>query len=178
MTAATQAPTTDPLASRSSRVMIGVVRVGVALMWIQNAAWKRPPDFGRADDNGLFFWAGQAVEHPVFPPYSAFVETLFLPGIEFFGWVILLVEAGLGAFLLIGLATRLWAVVGLAQTLAIMLSVLNAPNEWHWSYYLMFLAQLALFATAAGRSYGVDGVLRPVWLRSATPFSRMMLRLS
>lgn len=168
----------DPLTSRSSRVMIAVVRVGVALMWIQNSAWKRPPDFGRADDNGLFFWAGQAVEHTVFPPYSAFVETLFLPGIEVFGWIILLAEAGLGAFLLIGLATRLWAIIGLAQTVAIMLSVLNAPHEWHWSYYLMFLAHLALFATAAGRSYGVDGVLRPVWLRSATPFSRTMLRLS
>ena len=171
-------PRADPLSSRWSRALIAVVRVGVALMWIQNVAWKRPPDFGRADDNGLFFWAGQAVEYPVFAPYSAFVETLFLPNIEVVGWIILLVEAGLGAFLLIGLATRLWAVIGLAQTLAIMLSVLNAPHEWHWSYYLMFLAHLALLATAAGRSYGVDGVLRPLWSRSDSWFARTMMRLS
>ncbi|BDZ65326.1 hypothetical protein GCM10025877_22640 [Agromyces mangrovi Wang et al. 2018] len=168
----------NPLESPVSRTLIAVVRVGVALMWIQNVAWKRPLDFGRAADNGLYFWAGQAVEFPVLAPYSWFVETVFLPNIEFVGWIILLVEGGLGAFLLVGLATRLWAVVGMAQTVAILLSVLNAPHEWHWAYYLMFLAHLALFAVAAGRCYGVDGVLRPIWLRSETRFARTMRSLS
>ncbi|MFD4421152.1 TQO small subunit DoxD [Agromyces sp. NPDC058484] len=178
MTTAMHDPPAGPLASGLSRGLLSVVRIGVAVMWIQNVAWKRPPDFGRADDNGLFFWAGQAVEFPVFPPYSAFVEVLFLPGIEVVGWIILLIEGGLGAFLLIGLATRFWAVVGLAQTLAITLSVLNAPHEWHWSYYLMFLAHLAIFATAAGRWFGLDGVLRPAWSRSSGRLARAMVRLS
>jgi hypothetical protein len=48
----------------------------------------------------------------------------------------LLVEAPLGAFLLIGLATRFWALAGAAHTVVITLSVLRAPNEWHWSYFL------------------------------------------
>ncbi|GAA4385448.1 DoxX family protein [Agromyces bauzanensis] len=178
MTVATQAPPADPLASSLSRALMAIVRIGVALMWIQNVAWKRPPDFGRTNDDGLFFWASQAVEYPVFTPYSAFVESLFLPNIEFFGWIILLVEGGLGAFLLVGLATRFWAVVGLAQTLAIALSVLNAPHEWHWSYYLMFFAHLAIFATAAGRWFGLDGVLRPGWMRSSNPLAKAMVRLS
>ncbi len=62
--------------------------------------------------------------------------------------------------------------------MAIMLSVMNAPNEWEWSYYLMILAHVALFATAAGRSYGLDGVLRPVWRRSESRLSHLALRLS
>lgn len=90
----------------------------------------------------------------------------------------LLIEAGLGAFLLIGLATRFWAVVGLAQSLAIMLSVLNAPNEWHWSYYLMILAHVAVFATTAGRSFGVDGVLRPGWQKSTGRLGALLVKLS
>ncbi|MCD2442048.1 hypothetical protein LQ757_07120 [Agromyces sp. SYSU K20354] len=178
MTIAIHDPPAGPLASGLSRGLLAAVRIGVAVMWIQNVAWKRPPDFGRADDNGLFFWAGRAVEFPVFPPYSAFVEVLVLPHIEVAGWIILLVEGGLGAFLLIGLATRFWAAVGFAQTLAITVSVLNAPHEWHWSYYLMLLAHLAIFATAAGRWFGLDGVLRPAWSRSSGSLARAMVRLS
>ena len=64
----------------------------------------------------------------------------------------------LGAFLLIGLATRFWALVGVAQTVAILLSVLNAPHEWYWSYLLMLLVHCPL-RTVAGRYAGLDGVL-------------------
>ncbi|MDJ0322520.1 TQO small subunit DoxD [Cryobacterium sp. PH31-AA6] len=164
--------------TRASAVMIAVLRCGVALMWIQNVAWKVPPDFGRVNNDGLYFWANKAVEFPVFAPYSAFVDGVVLPNIEIFGWFTLLVEGGLGAFLLIGLATRFWAVVGLGQTVAITLSVLFAPHEWQWSYYLMALAHLAIFATAAGRSYGVDGVLRETWSASSCQLSQLMVRLS
>jgi thiosulfate dehydrogenase [quinone] large subunit len=178
MSRASAAPVVTLPVARSNRIMIAVLRCGVALMWIQNVAWKVPPDFGRAQENGLYFWAGQAVAHPVLPPYSAFVEAVVLPNIEVFGWFTLLVEGGLGAFLLIGLATRFWALVGIGQTVAITLSVLFAPHEWQWSYYLMALAHLAIFATAAGRSYGVDGVLRQRWVQSSGRVARLMMRLS
>ncbi|TFC96789.1 TQO small subunit DoxD [Cryobacterium breve] len=167
-----------PVVARSTRIMIAALRCGVALMWIQNVAWKVPPDFGRANNDGLYFWASQAVSHPVFAPYSTFVDVVVLPNIVVFGWFTLLIEGGLGAFLLIGLATRFWAVVGIGQTLAITLSVLFAPHEWHWSYYLMALAHLALFATAAGRCYGVDGLLRRSWSASSGRPSRLMLWVS
>jgi len=167
--------TEQPVAagSRLAPVGLGVVRIGVALMWIQNAAWKRPPDF-----DALRHFTELAVKHPVFPPWSWLVENLVLPNFAFFGWVTLLVEAGLGAFLLVGLATRLWAAVGIGQSAVIALSVLNAPNEWHWSYYLMILAHIALLAGAAGRGLGVDGVLRPAWLRSDGRLSGVLVRLS
>ena len=50
-----------------------------------------------------------AVSHQVFGPYAWLVDRLVLPNFTFFGWMVLLVEASLGAFLLIGLATRFWA---------------------------------------------------------------------
>ena len=168
----------SPGTTRVSAVMIAVLRCGVALMWIQNVAWKVPPDFGRANNNGLYFWASQAVGHPVFAPYSTFIKAIVLPNIEVFGWFTLAIEGGLGAFLLIGLATRLWAVVGIGQTLAITLSVLYAPHEWQWSYYLMALAHLAIFATAAGRNYGVDGAMRETLSASSGRLSRLLVRLS
>ena len=82
----------------------------------------------------MYHSASYAVSHEVFHPYARLVDHLVLPNFTFFGWMVLLVEASLGAFLLIGLATRFWAVDGVAQTVVIMLSVLNAPHEWLWSY--------------------------------------------
>jgi len=138
---------------RLDRATIALLRIGVAVLWIQNAAWKTPPDFGT-----LRHFTEFAVERPVLPPYAWFVEHLVLPNFAFFGWLTLVVEASIGAFLLVGLATRFWALVGVAQTMAITLSVLHAPNEWHWSYFLMLLAQLAIFGTAAVRAFSVGGL--------------------
>ena len=164
--------------SRLVRGCVALLRIGVAFLWIQNAGWKAPPDFGQSGNAGLYFFTRFAVDRPVLPPYAWLVEHVVLPNFTFFGWVTLLTEAGLGAFLLIGLATRFWAIVGIAQSIAIMLSVLNAPNEWHWSFYLMILAHVALFATAAGRSFGVDEVLRPTWLQSDSRVAKLLERLS
>jgi thiosulfate dehydrogenase (quinone) large subunit len=167
------------LPSRMNRAVIAIVRVGVGLLWLQNAGWKTPPDFGRGDPpGGLYLSTTYAVTHQVFGPHAWLVDRLVLPNFTFFGWMVLLVEASLGAFLLIGLATRFWAVVGMAQTVVIMLSVLNAPHEWYWSYLLMLLVHMALFATAAGRYAGLDGLLRPSWQDSRSALARLLVRAS
>lgn len=160
-------------ASRADRWLIAGLRVCVALLWIENSGWKRPPEF-----TSLRKYTTYAVEYPVFEPFAWVVENLVLPNFAAFGWMTLLLEASIGGFLLIGLATRLWALVGLGQTLAITFSVLNAPNEWEWSFYLMMLAHVALFATAAGRHVGLDGVLRPGWSASASRPARVLMRAS
>ncbi|MQA83468.1 MAG: DoxX family membrane protein [Streptosporangiales bacterium] len=172
-------PAESVIAARSSRLLIAAVRVAVALLWMQNVGWKTPPQFGNGSrPSGLYQFTTWAVEYPVFAPYTWLVEHVVLPNFAVFGWLVMLAEGSLAAFLLVGLATRLWALVGVGQTLAIALSVLNAPHEWHWSYFLMVLVHLLLFATAAGRYYGVDGVLRPGWQRSANPVARTLGRLS
>jgi len=154
-------------------VLLAVLRVGVAMMWIENVGWKRPPDF-----SSLRRFTTDAVEHPVFSPFSWVVEHVVLPNFTFFAWMTLLLEASIGAFLFIGLATRLWALIGIGQSLAITMSVLNAPNEWEWSYYLMILAHVGIFATATGRAHGLNGALRPIWRSSDGRLSRVLMMLS
>jgi thiosulfate dehydrogenase [quinone] large subunit len=175
--ASTVGPVDDPLeSSRLSRVVIAIVRIGVAALWIQNVGWKGPPGFGQGDPpSGLYAFTRYAVDYPVFPPYTWLVEHLVLPNFVVFGWAVLLVESGLGAFLLVGLATRFWALVGIVQTVVIALSVLNAPNEWVWSYLLMVLAHAVIFAIGAGRYGGLDGLLRPRWLASTTRPARLLV---
>jgi thiosulfate dehydrogenase [quinone] large subunit len=174
-----RSPAARLVPSRLDRGLLALVRIGVGLLWLQNVGWKTPPDFGRGDPpGGLFLSASYAVSHEVFHPYAWLMERFVLPNFTFFGWAVLLLEAALGAFLLIGLATRFWALVGIAQAVAIALSVLNAPHEWYWSYLLMLLVHLALFATAAGRYAGLDGVLRRVWLDSPSWLARVLVRAS
>jgi thiosulfate dehydrogenase [quinone] large subunit len=165
-------------AAATTRGGIAAVRVGVALLWIQNLAWKVPPDFGKSTNGGLYNYARQAIDHQVFPPWAWFVEHVVFPNFSFFGWMTVLLEASIGAFLLIGLATRFWALVGIAQTVVIAMSVLYAPDEWHWSYFLMLLIHVMLFVTAAGRAYGIDGLLRPAWRRSSSRIARLLVMAS
>jgi thiosulfate dehydrogenase [quinone] large subunit len=176
--------TADVVASRSldnrlSRGAVAIGRIGLAFLWIQNVGWKSPrDDFGRRDGGGLYGFTKDGVDHPVFSPYASVLKHLVLPHFLIFGWLTLLVESAVGAFLLVGLATRLFALIGLVQAIAIALSVLNTPGEWHWSYYLMMIGQLLLFATSAGRVAGVDGVLRNQWTASNNPLARMLVLAS
>lgn len=163
----------SPEATLNQPALLAVFRVGIAILWIENTGWKRPPDF-----SSLHAFTADAVTHPVFAPYSSLVQHLVLPHFTAFAWAVLFIESSIGAFLAIGLATRFWAVVGFVQGGAIMLSAMNAPGEWEWSYYLILLAQIALFATAAGRSYGLDGLLRPRWMRSNGRVAAWLVKFS
>lgn len=145
------------------------LRVLLGLMWLYNVAWKRPPGFGEQSDSGLFHFTSYAVSHPVFPPYSWVVEHLVLPRIEVFGWAVLIVETALAVLLLTGAWVRVAAALGVAQSLAIGLSVAFAPNEWPWSYWLMIGAHVAILFSSAGRMFAVDAV------RSGLPARRLGL---
>jgi thiosulfate dehydrogenase (quinone) large subunit len=149
-----------PANDATARISAVVVRIVVGLLWIENLSWKVPPNFGADDDSGLYHFTKLAIEHPLVPAYSSLVENLVLPNFAAFAWGVYVVEICLGLFLLLGLATRFWAIVGIAQTIAIFLSVGAAPNEWKWSYFLMATAHLAVLGFAAGRVLGLDSILR------------------
>ena len=148
----------DTMSTRSSGVAIGSVRIVAGLLWLANLEWKRPPDFGRNQKNGLYKYVDGAVAHKVFAPWSWIVEHVVLKQYTLFGWSTLLLESMLAALLLLGLWTRPVALFAALNSVAIGLSVLHYPNEWPWSYYLMIALHVLLFATAAGRHVGLDGV--------------------
>jgi thiosulfate dehydrogenase [quinone] large subunit len=172
-------PEDDPeIAGRTARAALWLVRIVVALVWLQGAGWKRPPDFGQSAARGLYKYTRYAVEYPVFGPWKWVVREVVLPNFTAFGWLVLVLEASLAAFLLLGLATRFWAIVGTLEALAIGLSAANGPGEFGGTYWLFVVANLVLFATAAGRVGGLDGVLRPAWRASPGRLARLMLRAS
>ncbi len=171
--------TEGPAHDRATSVSAFLLRIIVALLWIDNLSWKVPPDFGSQDRSGLYYFTSLAVEHPVLVPYSALVENVILPNFALFGWGVFLAEIGLAVGLLLGIATRLWAVVAIAQSIAIFLSVGASPEEWKWSYFLMMAAHLAVLGFAAGRVWGLDAVLRRRVSRSSPSLlGRLYLKAS
>lgn len=151
------APATDEV-PRHQAIGAAALRILVGLLWLYNVAWKRAPDFGQDAENGLFKFTSYAVSDPVLPPFSWAVENIVLPNFELFGWGVLLAETTLAVLLLTGAWVRLAAAVGIAQSVAIALSVAYAPHEWPWSYWLMIGAHGLLLVSSAGRVLAVDAV--------------------
>jgi hypothetical protein len=150
-------PATDPV-PRANAVGAASLRILVGLMWLYNVSWKNAPDFGEDAGSGLFRFTSYAVDHPVFPPYSWAVEHVVLPAFTAFGWLVLVLETALAVLLLTGAWVRVAAALGVAQSLAIGLSVAFAPHEWPWSYLLMVGAHGLLLVSSAGRVLAVDAV--------------------
>lgn len=127
------------------------LRWTAALMWLANLNWKIPPDFGRSGDECrmLCRYVEAGAEHPVAPGSGWVFEHLVSPQLSAFGWITLLSEAALVALLASGRFVRTAAVLGIAQSIGIGLSVANAPDEWYWAYVLMAALHLAILVTAA-----------------------------
>lgn len=134
------------------------LRMVVGLLWLYNIAWKRPPNFGRDSGNGLYKYTKDAVDHPVFAPFSWVVHHLVLPNFIVFGYGVLVVETALAVLLLTGTYVRLAALLGILQSLAIGLSVAKTPGEWPWSYWLLIALHVVILFSAAGQVLAVDAV--------------------
>lgn len=168
-------PIDRPANDRIAGWSLGGLRILMGLLWLQNVGWKQPP-FTTSRGVGRYVQLG--VTHEVFGPYAWFSKHVVLENLTAFGWGVMAVELSLAVFLLLGLATRFWAIVGAMQGLAIALSVLNAPHEWGWAYWMIIAIHLVLAATAAGRIAGLDGPLRPIWRGRTGRVSRLLLRCS
>jgi hypothetical protein len=166
-------PTAPP--ARLSGIALAALRILAGLMWLANVIWKLPPDFGENGRAGLYFWTRLTVDHPVFPPYSWVVENFVLPNFTAFGWLVFVVETLLAVLLLTGTAVRLAAVLGIGQSLAIGLSVAEAPNEWPWAYAMMIGIHLVLLFAPSAQYAAVDAVRAARATGNAAPVATRLL---
>jgi uncharacterized membrane protein YphA (DoxX/SURF4 family) len=101
------------------------------------------------------------------PGLSGFVNDVVLAQWGFFQWVVILIELGAGASLLLGLATRLGALVALGQQLFLAL-VYFSSNRWMFEQPHEYVPLVVLAIVPAGRMWGFDAWLlrrRPPWQR-------------
>lgn len=149
--------------TRSSPFVLASLRIIYGILWLQQATWKVPPDFGRQAGDGLWFWLQQALQHPTLGLHHAFLVKIVLPYFRLFGYLTLATELFVGVTLTLGVLSRFGAFVGLAMSINVTLSVLRVPGEWAWAYYMLIGYSLLFCATHPGRVLGLDAL----WARRA-----------
>ncbi len=93
---------------------------------------------------------------------GAFLENFVKPNIRWFGYMVWGMEAFIFVSLFFGLFSRLGGLIALAQSAQLMIGLagISNPFEWEWSYHLMVILSLLMFAFAPGRYFGLDAFLR------------------
>ena len=89
------------------------------------------------------------------PLLGNLVNDFLLPNFGFFGWLVTAVELGVGALLLVGLASRAAALVGLGQQLFLAL-VYFSSDRWLFEQPHEYVPLLILALVPAGRTWGLD----------------------
>ena len=152
---------------------LGLARILYGLLWWQQSRWKVPSDdFGRKSGGGLWYWVQQEIQYPTVGAYRDFLVGVMIPNWTFFGWMTLLTEMFIGATLILGLATRLGALVALGMAANITVGIVSVPHEWGWTYAMLIMFAAIFMLTGGGRSVGVDAFLVPPLERAAARGSR------
>jgi uncharacterized membrane protein YphA (DoxX/SURF4 family) len=89
------------------------------------------------------------------PLLPTLVNDVVLANWGFFQWVVTFVELGVGGLLLLGLATRGAALVGLGQQLFLALVYLSS-NRWAFEQPHEYVPLIILSLVPAGRVWGLD----------------------
>lgn len=135
---------------------LAVFRIAFGLLYLDMALQKAPwIGFG-----WLRGFIEQEIAHPAVPAVAAFMRDVVLPNFTLFGYLTFVVELALGLGLLLGLLTRLAGIGGFLWQVNIALGAFNVPGEWYWIWVLLTLPQFCFAFSAAGRVWGVDGLLR------------------
>ena len=146
--------------SRLTPWALAGLRIFTGAIWLANLSWKLPPDFGRDDPEGLLYNFQRAEQHAVFGFLQTFVRDTVIPGFTTWAALVFAVEALAGVLLVLGLGTRLGALVGLVQAVIITLLVVQAPDEWAWTYAMLIVLQLVLLTTPSAERLSLD---RRLW---------------
>ena len=85
----------------------------------------------------------------------------------------LITETFIGVTLILGLFTRLGALVAIGMAANITIGILSVPHEWGWTYTMLIMLPAIFLLTDAGRSFGLDAFLAPRLDRRAADGSRV-----
>jgi uncharacterized membrane protein YphA (DoxX/SURF4 family) len=139
-----------------------IVRILTGLLFVAEGYSKLAGEFV----SGGFGKDAVRMSHAAWPVWARFLQSTVIPNAATLAWVFALGELAVG----IGLALGLWTRVACAGGLALMASILMAQTRpdsvARWDAWitagltpkLAFLLLLLLWATDAGKVWGLDGL--------------------
>lgn len=140
---------------------VAILRMVFGLMYLDMALQKAPWVVSEGQRYGwLYGWLQQEIARPTFGWYAASLKHVVVPHFGLFGMMTFVTEMALGIGLLLGVLTRLSGVGGALWQVNIALGGYSVPGEWYWIWALLILPQGMFAACRAGRTLGLDGVIR------------------
>jgi hypothetical protein len=149
----------DPAQRTGAHLATWLMRVLVGCMWFQGMLWKLP----FSADNGLHYWMEQMAARAAFGWHRDLVANVLLPWFAVVNPLVFLAELTFATCLMLGFCVRLVSVLALLFTLNLWLGIYNqntGPAEWPWSYVFLIMLNGFFALHAAGRSLGLDALLR------------------
>jgi thiosulfate dehydrogenase [quinone] large subunit len=137
---------------------LSVLRIYVGAYMLLQGVRKFQRDFPKGD------WIGRQIGDinalDLYPWYKKFLLDYVVPHHDLFGYLVMIGEIAVGAGLLLGLFTRLSALVGLFMLINYFLGVGMARGGATLAQQQTFIIALAIFVLAnPGRTLGLDGLL-------------------
>ena len=146
----------DPAQRTVKHISIFAMRVAAAGMWYQASLWKLPwPVSG-----GFRFWLQASAKYSAFQFHSDLMTLWFVPNIAIVQPLVYLLEVFFAASLMLGFAVRLSGMLAVLFTLNLWVGLYNDPTEWAWTYIGIVMAHGMFVVAEAGRSLGLDQLLR------------------
>lgn len=146
----------DPAQRTATHLWTWLFRVLIGIMWFQGSLWKLPFPVSGA----LQYWTEQMAKYAAFPFYAGLVRDVMLPNMAVVDPLVFLAEMGLAVSFILGLLVRPVAALGALYALGLWLGLYRHPDEWPWEYIFLATVQGMFAVYAAGRSLGLDALLR------------------
>lgn len=153
-------------AQRTARnAVIWGLRLLIGAMWYQGTTWKLPLPASDA----FAYWLGETAKYAAFPFIRDMVTGIFQPALPVVGTLIYFAELFFAVTITLGVLTRFGALLALGQAAFLWIGLYQASNEWPWNYVFLMTVHGFFILDAAGRSLGMDAILR----RPGGPIDRL-----
>jgi uncharacterized membrane protein YphA (DoxX/SURF4 family) len=152
----------DPTQRTVGHVTTWIMRVMIGSMWFEGMLWKLPM-FSK--ENGLYYWMEQMAGRAAFEVHRDLVTNVLLPLFNLVDPLVFLVELTFASCLILGFGVRIVSLLAILFSLNLWLGIYldrgaGDPDEWPWSYLFLVMVHAFFAIHAAGRSLGLDAILR------------------
>ena len=151
----------DPSQRSGLHLWNWLARFFIGAMWWQQSLWKLPPTYTDNPDGsgGLRYWMGEMTKWASTGLQRHFVKDVVLPHFYFFAPQVYFSEVLIAVTLILGLFSRLGALLGTLMAINLWLGLYRSPAEWPWTYFFLIVVQITLLVQRPGRSLGLDAIL-------------------
>lgn len=163
----------DPSQRTMAHLGTWVCRVVIGAMWFEGALWKLPIPSG-----GFQYWLEQEAQHAAFAFHRELVTMVLLPHLTLVNAVAFLAEMGMAASFILGFGVRFFSLVAMVFAAQLYFGLYTHPNEWPWEFIFIMVIAALFYVHAAGRSLGLDALLRRQSEMTKSDFLRRAYKLA